>query len=305
MGPDSDIAVPRARRLPHCRMEEPISGKALGEKGTRFMIPTLKPEHRSLARMIVAIASLAGVLAFLAFPVLAQSDAGSPPENAHARSYGGSWDCDLGYRMEDVECVKIEVPENAYATKRSYGAGWTCLRGYKEVDGASCIPIPVPANAFLKSSGYDWECLRGYRREGDTCVSVVLPEHSYLSDSSWGPGWACDRGFTASGDRCIPIVVPKNGYLTNADYGDAWACERGFVQVGDQCDPVVPPKHAFHDPMAYGPGWRCERGYEPDEQNSACIAIDLPENAHLDDSGNRWRCNPGFQLGDKTCLREQ
>ncbi len=36
--------------------------------------------------------------------------------------------------------------------------------------------------------------------------------------------------------------------------------------------------------------------------NGACVAIDLPENAHLDRSGNRWSCNRGFQLSDGACV---
>jgi hypothetical protein len=33
-----------------------------------------------------------------------------------------------------------------------------------------------------------------------------------------------------------------------------------------------------------------------------CIAIDLPENAYLDRSGNRWSCNRGFRLSDGACI---
>lgn len=34
----------------------------------------------------------------------------------------------------------------------------------------------------------------------------------------------------------------------------------------------------------------------------APLTIDLPENAYLDRSGNRWSCNQGFRLSDGTCI---
>jgi hypothetical protein len=121
--PDRDLAqaclasldVDAARRLPgserlhrHCQIKDPEA--APREGGDRL-------------------------IAFLAFPVLAQDGTGPMPENAEARSYGGGWDCDLGYRVEGEECVAIDIPENAYATGRSYGSGWACRRGYEEVGG--------------------------------------------------------------------------------------------------------------------------------------------------------------------------
>lgn len=259
-----------------------------------------KPTRRPRARLVVRMAALAGVIALVAFPVLAQVGIGPTPENAQTRDYGGGWDCRLGYRVNDEGCVAIDVPENAYATGRSYGSGWACRRGYEEVGGASCEAIPVPGNAFLRSSGFDWECDRGYRQNRDTCVPIVLPENAYLTGDPAGSGWACDRGFTARDGACVPIAVPENGYLTNADYGAEWACERGFVEIDGRCNPVGLPANAFLDPDSYGPGWRCDRGFEA--VGNACLAIHLPANAHLDRSGNRWRCDRSFQLSGEECV---
>ena len=33
-----------------------------------------------------------------------------------------------------------------------------------------------------------------------------------------------------------------------------------------------------------------------------CIAIDLPEHAYLDRSGNRWSCDRGFRFSDGMCV---
>ena len=256
--------------------------------------------RRPLAGLIARTAAMASVVAWFAFPVLAQDGTGTMPENAQPRSYGDGWVCDLGYRVEGVECLALDIPEHAYPTGRSYGTGWECDRGYEEANGISCNPIPVPANAFLRSSGYDWQCERGYRQERDACVPIVLPEHAYLTQDTSGTGWTCDRGYSAVAGTCIPIAVPTNAYLTNADYGAAWACERGFVKIDDRCDAVVLPANAFLDPASYGPGWSCDRGYEP--LSGACVAIDLPENAYLDRSGNRWSCDRGFRFSDGMCV---
>lgn len=33
-----------------------------------------------------------------------------------------------------------------------------------------------------------------------------------------------------------------------------------------------------------------------------CIDIDLPKNAYIDRSGNRWGCNRGLRLSDGVCI---
>jgi hypothetical protein len=259
-----------------------------------------RPTKHPLTRLISKLAFVAAVAASVAFPVLAQEGAGPMPPNAQARSYGGGWICDLGFRVEGAECLALDLPEHAYPTGRTYGTGWECERGYEVVDGMSCNPIPVPANAFLRASGFDWQCERGFRQEDEACVPIALPERAFLTDDASGTGWTCDRGYEVAAGTCLPIAVPANAYLTNADYGAAWACERGFVKIEDRCDVIAVPTNAYLDEASYGPGWSCERGYEP--LNGACVAIDLPENAYLDRSGNRWNCNRGFQLSEGACV---
>ena len=53
----------------------------------------------------LAVFGMVGLIAFLALPVLAQDGTGPVPENAEARSYGGGWDCRLGYRVDGTDCV--------------------------------------------------------------------------------------------------------------------------------------------------------------------------------------------------------
>ena len=112
------------------------------------------------------------VMAIVAFGAgaLAQDGLGQPPENAQKRNFGSGWNCNIGYRVDEGRCVKLDIPENAYATGRSYGIGWACRRGFNEVNRESCEAIFVPENAFLRSSGYDWQCERGFRQDREACV---------------------------------------------------------------------------------------------------------------------------------------
>ena len=53
------------------------------------------------------------------------------------------------------------------------------------------------------------------------------------------------------------------------------------------------PANAYFDDASYGTGWKCDRGYAA--SGETCEFIIVPENAHLDRSGNRWECNRNFQ----------
>jgi hypothetical protein len=134
-------------------------------EGRLSMTGDTMTRNRPLARFVAKISFLASAIAFLAFPAIAQDGTGPAPENAQERRYGGGWECDRGYRVDGAACIKIAIPENAYATGRSYGTGWACRRGYEEVSGTSCDPIRLPNNAFLHSSGYGWD------RSAGQCLS--------------------------------------------------------------------------------------------------------------------------------------
>ena len=133
-----------------------------------------------------------------AFVVLSTTpgQAAEMPANASAKSYGGGWACDAGFRRDGARCVKIDVPANAYLADIGFGKGWSCHRGYREVAGR-CEAVRVPANGFLNSSGSDWYCGRGFKKTGEECRAVPVPANGYLTDS--GDGWECARGFRAEG----------------------------------------------------------------------------------------------------------
>ncbi len=163
---------------------------------------------------------------------VAQPGGGEIPKNAHSKSYGGSWECDRGYREADGRCVAVKMPPNAYPTRASFGRGWNCKRGFRAV-GAGCVAITVPANAFLNPHGDRWECERGYRRIGEGCAVVVVPRNGYLSESSYSRGWKCERGYRVTGEACLAIALPKNAHLDRS--GNRWDCDRPYRKQQGRC----------------------------------------------------------------------
>lgn len=252
---------------------------------------------RALATgLVVAICAMMG----FAVPSQSQSAAAPMPENAHPRTYGDGWECDVSFRIDGDACVAITVPENAFPTNRTYGAGWECLHGFTEVDRASCVEVPVPDGGYLDATGQRWKCLRGYTKVADGCEKIELPNNAYLEDSSSGSVWRCNRGFENDGETCSAIPVPENAFLNASSYGTPWTCERGYYAEDGKCSPVVIPANAYFDETSHGSGWKCDRGYAA--TGDACVEIELPANAHLDRSGNRWECHRNFQLSKGECI---
>jgi hypothetical protein len=147
-----------------------------------------RPRTNSLHFLI-----LLALLATAPGVVFAQVASIGMPENSHARSYGGGWECDRGYQAVDEACVAVKVPANAYPTNMSYGRGWECDHGFREVSGI-CTAVEVPSNAYLDPSGDRWQCDRGYRETDEACVGINVPANGYLVNSTYGRGWNCDRG---------------------------------------------------------------------------------------------------------------
>ena len=48
------------------------------------------------------------------------------PRNAHAKSYGPGWECNMGYREVDKACAAVKVPANGYVVDATFGRGWQC-----------------------------------------------------------------------------------------------------------------------------------------------------------------------------------
>ncbi len=254
----------------------------------------------SLLRAMMLFTAMAIAILQISLPVSAQSVSVAMPENAHAKSYGDGWECDIGFRDEDEMCLPIVVPQNAYQTNRIYGAGWECMHGFKSDGNTACAEVIVPEGGYLDPSGQRWLCLRGFQKVGKGCLEIVLPKNAYLAKGLYGSEWACKRGYEAIGEGCSAIVVPENAYLNVSKYGQPWSCERGFIEEARQCVAVAVPVNAYFDDAPYGDGWKCDRGYAA--KDGRCEAIDLPENAHLDRTGNRWECHRNYQKYKKSCV---
>ena len=139
---------------------------------------------------------------------------------------------------------------------------------------------------------------RGFssNRKG-ACVAIQVPLTHTRSTRPVGSGWECDRSYTLKGRRCDPVIVPANGYLTTSR---RWLeVHRGFARSANACVQIEAPSNGYVDEQ--GNGWACERGFQAD---SACAQIKVPANAHLEYSGNAWRCDRGFLNRNGTCVAE-
>ncbi|ASY61814.1 hypothetical protein SJ05684_c03470 [Sinorhizobium sojae CCBAU 05684] len=161
---------------------------------------------------------------------------------------------------------------------------------------------PVPANAVASRYGSGWECDRGFRRQGDSCVAVMAPDHAFLTNESFGKGWECHYGFAENGNGCLAVQVPANAYL-DPYYGDRWQCMRGHRRNDTGCELIDLPDNAFLTDSTFNEGWECERGYQ--NVGRKCAALIVPEHAYLTTSGNEWICDRGFEKKDKACVAVQ
>ncbi len=65
-----------------------------------------------------------------------------------------------------------------------------------------------------------------------TTASSDVPEHAY---TTYGDSWSCERGFKKTEDECQSVKVPEHAFLTDSSWGDGWECERGFKREGNLC----------------------------------------------------------------------
>lgn len=92
---------------------------------------------------------LAGIVAFFAFPVLAQGGTG------------------LSSALAAAQKVSVD--------RRTYGVDWECSQRKQTGVGDACATIIVPEGGRLSPSGEGWQCLEGYIRVDDICLEVIAP----------------------------------------------------------------------------------------------------------------------------------
>jgi hypothetical protein len=94
------------------------------------------------------------------------------------------------------------------------------------------------------------------------------------------------------------VEIPENARAKS--YGIGWECVRGFRTVDAACVAIDVPANAHPTNASYGRGWECDRGYR--EVEEACAPIELPPNAYLNSYGDKWKCDRGYRVVDKICV---
>jgi len=126
-----------------------------------------------------------------------------------------------------------------------------------------------------------------------------VPENAHVQ--RFGGGWACDDGFRRQGQQCVAIAKPPNAYLTGRQYGAGWSCNHGFLQTDDGgCAAIEVPENAFLAPS--GDRWQCRRGFRKDKD--VCEAFAVPAHGYLRDDtiGTDWECERGYAKAAESCI---
>ena len=142
------------------------------------------------------------------------------------------------------------------------------------------------AHALILLAGLTFIPGMPYAQDG----SARTPDNATVNAS--GTSWVCDPGYQRANGLCTKIELPQNAFLTTVAYGRGWDCERGFRAVdNNSCVAVEVPQGAYLE--ASGDRWKCERGYRRDA--GGCMLIEVPANAYLDSSGGEWVCGRGYR----------
>ena len=60
------------------------------------------------------------------------------------------------------------------------------------------------------------------------------------------------------------------------------------------------PDNAYYLDREFGRRWDCQRGFQ--RVNDSCIAVALPDNAHLNYSGNDWDRSKPYRKRMEGCV---
>ena len=250
------------------------------------------------AYALILLAALAGTMDRAA----AQSVAAAIPANATAKPFGSEWRCDRGFHQVDGACAVVTLPDHAYLTDSRYGAGWECEYGHiQNMD--TCEPVVLPANAYLHTvSGDSWHCDRGYREIDQTCVAVIVPAHGYLTGTQMT---SVGRDIGDTRQQKPPALPSRFRRTDTLRFRRETPAGNVIAAISKSMAGVTPSRHRRTDmcPVrSYGQGWECDRGYR--KEQAACVAVELPSNAHVDFSGNDWECNQPYRKRQNVCASE-
>jgi hypothetical protein len=103
--------------------------------------------------------------------------------------------------------------------------------------------------------------------------------------------------FLPAGAARAENTVPDNA--TANSYNTGWKCDDGFQEQDDACIGVQLPDNAYLNNRSFGRGWVCMFGFERIDE--ACVPVDVPDYAYLEPSGVRWSCERGYEAKDGEC----
>ena len=71
--------------------------------------------------------------------------------------------------------------------------------------------------------------------------------------------------------------------------------------AAQSCAAIEVPPNAYLD--SSGDRWKCDRGYRSVAEG--CVALELPAHAYLDAAGERWLCDRGYRETSDSLRRDQ
>ena len=78
-------------------------------------------------------------------------------------------------------------------------SGWECLDGYVQRRD-NCVKLDIPKNAFMNEDSHTWSCKRGFQKYRNVCKKIKLPKNAILTKD--GNDWICSKGFSRYKHRC-------------------------------------------------------------------------------------------------------
>jgi len=75
---------------------------------------------------------------------------------------------------------------------------------------------------------------------------------------------------------------------------------QGYREVDGSCVAIQIPANGYSVDSSPGSGWECDRGFRAVKE--VCLAVVVPENAHLKTSGTGWECNRPYNKRIEKCV---
>ena len=96
------------------------------------------------------------------------------------------------------------------------------ISGFSPIKGPIGTEVSIKGTRFGKQ-GWNLVKFNGavaeIAAESSSELVVIVPEDAYPTYATFGSGWECYRGFRELNGACKLISVPEHGYLSESSYG--------------------------------------------------------------------------------------